>query len=225
MKFSFVALLIAGLAISAPVPERPVHGGIAQFHKGHKAATAGGNVGGTNGTNNTTTTATTTTSSAVDPNAGVGAVDRPGDVVPNAATLVFDEVGGIPGNTCLTFRNNGDIVDAACVNEAADRQFTPSTLNGQNVLLVQRGFSDGFRPDLVGVQACVGNNGTTFKALPCDNLADPVSFDGTSLVAASGACQSGHDDAAQLTIDATGKNCATVNGITVLATPAPADQF
>jgi hypothetical protein len=86
-----------------------------------------------------------------------------------ASTIVMKEVGGIPGNECLTFRNNGkfsqthvysirepyhqyclnvadivligEMVDAACVNTAADRQVTPSTSSsGANVLLVQRSF-------------------------------------------------------------------------------------
>lgn len=30
-----------------------------------------------------------------------------GDVTKGATTLVFKEDGGIPGNECLTFRNNG----------------------------------------------------------------------------------------------------------------------
>ncbi|KZV89201.1 hypothetical protein EXIGLDRAFT_561816, partial [Exidia glandulosa HHB12029] len=131
--------------------------------------------------------------------------------VRGAQTLVFDEVNGVPGNTCLTFRNNGEIVDAACVLEAADRQLTPSTLGPAPVLLVQRSFSAGFRPDLVDVQACVGNNGTHFLALPCAGLADPVSFDAATgtIVSAKGACQSGHDGAAQVTVDQTGADCAT----------------
>lgn len=116
---------------------------------------------------------------------------------------------------------SGEIVDAACVNEAADRQITPSTLNGANVLLVQRSFTAGFRPDLVDVQACVGFNGTTFRAEDCaaDGI-ELVSFDEATsqLVASGGACQSGHDDAAQLTVDETGQNCATLTTTTVTPT-------
>ncbi|KAJ4388210.1 hypothetical protein N0V93_008817 [Gnomoniopsis smithogilvyi] len=143
-----------------------------------------------------------------------------GAVTKGATTLVFKEDGGVPGNECLTFRNNGEIVDAACVDTAADRQITPSTLNGQNVLLVQRSFTAGFRADLVGKQACVGNNGTTFLAQDCATATDFVTFDDASgqLVSAAGACQSGHDDAAQLTIDTTGKNCATLTTTSVTAT-------
>jgi len=110
-----------------------------------------------------------------------------------SATMVRADCQPLSPKTLLTVNITGEIVDAACVNTAADRQITPSTLNGANVLLVERTFSNGFRPDLVGVQACVGNNGTNFLALPCAGLRDPVSFDGTNIRSASGACQSGHD--------------------------------
>ncbi|KAF2628874.1 hypothetical protein BU25DRAFT_22997 [Macroventuria anomochaeta] len=134
-------------------------------------------------------------------------------------TLVLKEVGGVAGNECLTFRNNGEIVDAACVNTAADRQLTPSTLTGADVLAVQRSFSNGFRPDLVNTQACVGFNGTHFKALDCaDNNLDPVSFQNGQLVSASGACQSGHDNAAQITVDPSGQSCAQLTSMTVQPT-------
>ena len=81
------------------------------------------------------------------------------------------------------------------MNAAADRQVTPSiNAAGDNVLLVQRSFSAGFRPDLVGKDACVGFNGTVFLAQDC--AANGISF--VSLVGGqlkSGtACQSGHDD-------------------------------
>lgn len=112
----------------------------------------------------------------------------------------------------------GEIVDAACVNTAADRQMTPSTLNGQDALLVQRTFTAGFRSDLVNKQACVGFNGTTFLAQDCSTASDLVSFKNNQLVAASGACQSGHDGAAQLTVDASGKKCATLSSTTVTPT-------
>ncbi len=103
----------------------------------------------------------------------------------------------------------GEIVDAACVNAAADRQLTPDTVNGQAVLRVQRAFSAGFRPDLVDVEACVGFNGTDFKALPCNGVSAVVFTGGQLRAADGGACASGHDDRAQLTVDATGAACAT----------------
>lgn len=110
-------------------------------------------------------------------------------------------------------------MDAACVNTAADRQMTPSTLNGADVLLVQRSFTADFRADLVDKQACVGFNGTTFRAEDCASTSvEFVSFVGGELVATGGACDSGHDGAAQLTVDTTGKNCATLTTTTVTAT-------
>ncbi|KAI1652924.1 hypothetical protein F4813DRAFT_376350 [Daldinia decipiens] len=134
-------------------------------------------------------------------------------------TLVLKEVNGVPGNECLTFRNNGEIVDAACVNTAADRQITPTTLNGNSVLSVQRSFTAGFRPDLVGVNACVGFNGTHFRAEDCaaPNI-ELVQFDGTALRAPSGACAQGHDGAAQMVVDTTGVSCATFQSTTVTPT-------
>ena len=142
-----------------------------------------------------------------------------GGLARGATTVVLKETLGIPGNECITFRNNGEMVDAACVNEAADRQLQASTVGGQDVLAVQRSFTAGFRPDLVGVDACVGNNGTTFLALPCDGIADPVTFTGNQLVAASGACQSGHDDAANILVDQTGANCVELTSTETTATP------
>ena len=99
----------------------------------------------------------------------------------------------------LTRCLSGEIVDAACVNTAADRQVTPSTnAAGTDVLLVQRSFDAGFRPDLVGVQACIGFNGTAMKAVDCAGNDEMVSLVGGQLTATSGACQSGHDDKARL---------------------------
>lgn len=95
---------------------------------------------------------------------------------------------------------------------------TPSTLNGQNVLLVQRTFTADFRSDLVNKQACVGFNGTTFLAQDCAANTDLVTFQNNEMVSTSGACQSGHDSAAQITVDSTGKKCATFTTTTV--TPA-----
>jgi hypothetical protein len=133
-----------------------------------------------------------------------------GDQAANGQTVVFTEIGGVPGNECLTFRNNGEIVDAACVNEAIDRQITPSAVNGANTLRVQRTFTAGFRPDLVDVQACVGFNGTHFRAEDCNAQGiELVTFSNGELRASGGACASGHDDLAQMTVDAAGNTCAT----------------
>lgn len=129
-----------------------------------------------------------------------------GNQAADGQTVVFTEIGGVPGNECLTFRNNGEIVDAACVNEAADRQLTPDG----NSLRVQRTFTAGFRPDLVDVQACVGFNGTHFRAEDCNAQGiELVTFSNGELRASGGACASGHDDLAQMTVDAAGNTCAT----------------
>jgi len=109
-------------------------------------------------------------------------------------------------------------VDAACVNTAIDRQITPSTLNGASALLIQRTFTAGFRPDLVGVQACVGFNGTDFLAQDCNSAGfAPVSLVGGELKSGT-ACQSGHDSLAQLTVDPTGATCAQLTTTTVTPT-------
>jgi hypothetical protein len=99
------------------------------------------------------------------------------------------------------------MVDAGCVNTAADRQITPfATSSGTNVLLIQRSFTAGFRPNLVNKQACVGFNGMTFLAHDC--AASGMKF--VSLVdgrlGSGSTCQSGHR-AAQLTVDTTGSKC------------------
>lgn len=83
---------------------------------------------------------------------------------------------------------------------------------------MQRSFSDGFRPDLVDVQACVASNGETLLAEDCASDADFVSFVDSQLVSASGACHSGHDDQAQVTVDPNGENCVTSTTTSVTAT-------
>ncbi|KAF4961801.1 hypothetical protein FSARC_10097 [Fusarium sarcochroum] len=158
---------------------------------------------GNNGTNNGD-------GNGNDQTAGDGAAGGGDTTAADGQTVVFTETNGVPGNECLTFRNNGEIVDAACVNEAIDRQITPTTVNGQNALQVQRTFTPDFRADLVNVQACVGFNGTHFRAEDCNAQGvEPVTFQNGQLVASGGACASGHDDAAQMTVDTSGAQCAT----------------
>ncbi|KAF8846674.1 hypothetical protein BDZ45DRAFT_699811 [Acephala macrosclerotiorum] len=112
----------------------------------------------------------------------------------------------------------GEIVGPACVNTAADRQVTPSTSASVAGVLVQRSFDAGFRQDLIGKQACVGFNGTDFKAVDCAaSDTQFVSLLGGELKSGT-ACQSGHDGAAQLTVDTTDSKCVGVTLTTV--TPA-----
>ena len=71
---------------------------------------------------------------------------------------------------------------------------------------------------MVDVEACVGFNGTHFKALPCGAAGiTPVSLVGGQLQAGS-ACASGHDGLAQLTVDTTGTTCAQFTTSNVAAT-------
>ena len=67
----------------------------------------------------------------------------------------------------------------------------------------------------------MGFNGTDFLAQDCAtaNL-DPVSFTNGQLKSASGACQSGHDAKAQLTVDPTGAKCAMLTSTAVTAAAA-----
>lgn len=97
---------------------------------------------------------------------------------------------------------------------------TPTTISGSSALSVQRTFTAEFRADLVGVDACVGFNGTHFRAEDCAaNGIELVSLNANGeLVASGGACSSGHDDAAQMTVDTTGTGCATYTSTDV--TPA-----
>lgn len=87
---------------------------------------------------------------------------------------------------------------------------------------VQRTFTADFRPDLVGnVQACIGFNGTDFKAVDCSGVQAVVFNAAGELRTADGAvCASGHDGIAQLTIDTTGTNCATYTVTDVQAATA-----
>lgn len=97
---------------------------------------------------------------------------------------------------------------------------TPALFNGEPAIAVQRGFSDGFRPDLVGQDVCVGFNGTHIRAEDCRAPGvELVSFDGTSMVASGGACLNGHDDLAQVTVSVDGQGCAQFNPTSVTPTP------
>ncbi|KAK4163134.1 hypothetical protein QBC43DRAFT_355174 [Cladorrhinum sp. PSN259] len=135
-------------------------------------------------------------------------------------TIVFKEIGGVPNNECLTFTNNGNIVNAACAWANADRQVTPGKILGTDVLIIQRSFVQQFRPDLMGKTACVAFNQTDFRAEDCarrDLLF--ARFDvGNGRIVANGhtACLSGHDKIAQVTTDFTGRTCVqfTITAVT-----------
>ncbi|KAK3986393.1 hypothetical protein QBC44DRAFT_248275 [Cladorrhinum sp. PSN332] len=145
-------------------------------------------------------------------------------IVPNGPqrgpnTLVFKEIGGVPNNECLTFTNNGNIVNAACVWAHADRQVTPGKILGTDVLIIQRSFAP-FRPDLVGKQACVAFNQTDFRAEDCErrDLLFARYDVGNGRIVANGhtACLNGHDKIAQVTTDFFGRTCVqfTITAVT-----------
>ncbi|KAI0856582.1 hypothetical protein F4860DRAFT_397291 [Xylaria cubensis] len=236
MKFFNVVLLatsVAAAAIKFDIGLRDTEALIPRHHRGAGASgngngnqnTNGRNRGGNRGNRGGNQGGNQGGNAASGNGAAVGGTpadngSATNNTVTGGSTLVLKEIGGVPGNECLTFRNNGEIVDAACVNEAADRQLTPATVGGTSALQVQRSFSAGFRADLVGVQACLGFNSTHFRASDC---ADPdvelVSFTGGELRTASGACASGHDDLAQITVDPTGQSCAQFDSTAVTPTP------
>ncbi|KAI1281221.1 hypothetical protein F5Y07DRAFT_395705 [Xylaria sp. FL0933] len=210
-----IATSVTAATVNFDINFRDTESLVSRHHKGTTASsngngnqsTKGRNRGGNRGGNDAAADGTTTDNGSANNTTA-------------ANTLVLKEIGGVPGNECLTFRNNGEIVDAACVDDAADRQMTPSTINGASALQVQRSFSAGFRADLVDVQACVGFNSTHFLASDCsDSSVEPVSFTGGELRTASGACASGHDDLAQMTVDTTGQSCAQYESTAVTPTP------
>ncbi|KAF5366305.1 hypothetical protein D9758_005730 [Tetrapyrgos nigripes] len=155
-----------------------------------------------------------------------GAVTRTGDTI-----NLSDNAVPIPGNECITFRNNGEIVEAACVAAAVDRQVTPATLpSGQAVLFVERQFDQAQAARLVGKEPCVGFNGTHFRAEDCNALSagQIVTLDNQGQLVAGAACSSGVNQAAEMTVALNGGNCATYKSTVVqrtldnAGTPAPA---
>ncbi|KAH8200808.1 hypothetical protein TruAng_005045 [Truncatella angustata] len=205
MKFLVVLLSAAYVSAAAVQP---------RHHKGR-----GGNKNKATAVD-TTAVATATTAAATAAGTAAAGTNAGAAAAASGSTVVLKEVNGIPGNECLTFRNNGEIVDAACVNTAADRQLTPATVSGGSALKVQRTFTAGFRPDLVNVDACVGFNGTHFRASDCaDSSVELVTFNQNGeLVASGGACASGHDNLAQMTVDTQGQSCATYTSTDVTPT-------
>ncbi|KAJ7152861.1 hypothetical protein C8R46DRAFT_1006728 [Mycena filopes] len=139
-------------------------------------------------------------------------------VTRSSGTLSLADTKGAAGEQCLTFRNNGEIVEAACVTTSVDRQITPATnAAGLPVLLVERSFGAAQAAPLVGVQPCIGFNGTDFLASDCAALsaATAVTLSATGELVAGTACSSGVDALSQLTVSATGAGCATYASTTV----------
>ncbi|TFL05058.1 hypothetical protein BDV98DRAFT_589786 [Pterulicium gracile] len=127
-------------------------------------------------------------------------------------TLVLaDTAAGRRPNECLTVRNNGELVEAACVNTAVDRQFTPGrTAASVDVVFVERQFDAAQAARLVGVEPCLGFTGTQFRVEDC-NAANfrPVVFQNGQLREANGgACVGGVNGASEIIASADGANCA-----------------
>ncbi|KAI0455518.1 hypothetical protein F5B21DRAFT_503330 [Xylaria acuta] len=132
MKFFNIILLATSLAAAAVKLDITLRGTEALIPRHHRGAGASGN-GSNAGTGN----------GAVVGGAPTDNGSATNDTVTGGNILVSKEIGGVLGNECLTFRNNGEIVDATCVNEAADRQLTPATVGGTSALQVQPSFSAG----------------------------------------------------------------------------------
>ncbi|KAJ7702550.1 hypothetical protein B0H14DRAFT_2416729, partial [Mycena olivaceomarginata] len=138
-----------------------------------------------------------------------------------SGTLSLADDKGVAGEQCITFRNNSEIVEAACVTTAVDRQFTPATNGaGLPVLLVERSFEAAQAAPLVGVQPCIGFNGTDFLAQDCSALtaAAAVTLSAAGEFVAGAACSTGVDILSQLTVSTTGAGCTTYTSTVVQRT-------
>jgi hypothetical protein len=115
-------------------------------------------------------------------------------------------------------KNPGEIVEAACVTTAVDRQITPGTNGaGLPILFVERSFGAAQAAPLVGVDPCIGFNGTDFLATDCANLsaATAVTLSAAGELVAGTACSTGVDGISQLTISTTGTGCTTYTSTVV----------
>ncbi|KAJ7493962.1 hypothetical protein FB451DRAFT_1020583 [Mycena latifolia] len=142
-------------------------------------------------------------------------------VTRTGGTINLADNTGVAGEQCITFRNNGEIVEAACVTTAVDRQLTPgTTAAGLPVLLVERSFGAAQAAALVGVTPCVGFNGTDFLASDCNALtADTaVTLSAAGELVAGAACSTGVDALSQLTVSTSGAGCATYTSTVVTRT-------
>ncbi|KAJ7809558.1 hypothetical protein B0H14DRAFT_3759070 [Mycena olivaceomarginata] len=142
-------------------------------------------------------------------------------VTRTSGTLCLADDKGVAGEQCITFRNNGEIVEAACVTTAVDRQITPATnAAGLPVLLVERSFGAAQAAPLVGVQPCIGFNGTDFLAQDCSTLtaATAATLSAEGELVAGTACSTGVDSVSQLTVSTTGAGCTTYTSTVVQRT-------
>lgn len=121
--------------------------------------------------------------------------------------------------------SSGEIVEAACVNTAVDRQITPgTTASGQSVLFVERSFGAAQAQRLVGLQPCIGFNGTHFRAEDCNALSatgvQAVTLDnnGQLVVAGSAVCSDGVSAISELTVSVNGSGCTSFTSTTVRRT-------
>jgi hypothetical protein len=115
-------------------------------------------------------------------------------------------------------KNPGEIVEAACVTTAVDRQITPGANGaGLPILFVERSFGATQAAPLVGVDPCIGFNGTDFLATDCANLsaATAVTLSAADELVAGTACSTGVDGISQLTISTTGTGCTTYTSTVV----------
>ncbi|KAJ7654105.1 hypothetical protein DFH06DRAFT_1093109 [Mycena polygramma] len=150
--------------------------------------------------------------------ASIGARAAAAAVTRTSGTLSLADDNGVSGEQCITFRNNGEIVEAACVTTSVDRQITPgTTAAGLPVLLVERSFEAAQAAPLVGVTPCIGFNGTDFLASDCNTLtaANAVTLSAAGELIAGAACSTGVDGISQLTVSATGAGCTTYTSTVV----------
>ncbi|KAJ7654104.1 hypothetical protein DFH06DRAFT_1416950, partial [Mycena polygramma] len=139
-------------------------------------------------------------------------------VTRTSGTLSLADNTGVDGEQCITFRNNGEIVEAACVTTSVDRQITPgTTAAGLPVLFVERSFEAAQAAPLVGVQPCIGFNGTDFLASDCNTLTatNAVTLSAAGELVAGTACSTGVDAISQLTVSTSGAGCATYTSTVV----------
>ncbi|KAF8195233.1 hypothetical protein K438DRAFT_1587445, partial [Mycena galopus ATCC 62051] len=151
---------------------------------------------------------------AVTSTSGTGSAE----ITRTSGTLSLADNNGAAGEQCITFRNNGEIVEAVCVTSPVDRQITPATnAAGLPVLFVERSFTAAQAASLVGVQPCIGFNGTDFLAQDCSTLTatTAVTLSAAGKLVAGTTCSTGVDNLSQLTISTIGAGCTTYTSTVV----------